>query len=191
MANNVDPAVQQLIETAETTDDPLGFLMHNFVERYSPMHLVIIERLPAVYPIIEAALDRMIELGRGEEWMDYLLAKGIKIHGGINEYIAYFFGDEHPAQGINPIDRILLLPESERKDLLTYSVTTELRKMLLVPAITAENRVRVQAAINRLNPPGPVIAAAAAGGGLHRARRRRSRRRRATRRASRRRSNRY
>jgi hypothetical protein len=186
MANNIDPAIQQLVETAETTDDPLAFLLENIVERYSPMHLVIIERLPAVYPIIEAALDRMIELGRGEEWMDYLLAKGIKIHGGINEYIAYFFGDEHPAQGINPIDRILLLPESQRKDQLTYSVTTELRKMLLQPAITAENRVRVQAAIDRLNPPGPVIAAAAAGG----ARQRRSHRRRATRRASRRRSNR-
>ena len=189
MANNVDPAIQQLIETAETTDDPLAFLLHNIVERYSPIHLVIIERLPAVYPIIEAALDRMIELGRGEEWMDYLLAKGIKIHGEINEYIAYFFGDEHPAQGINPIDRVLLLPESERKDVLTYSVTTELRKMLLVHGLTAENRARVQAAIDRLNPPGPVLAAPAAGGGLHRARRRRSRRR-ATRRASRRRSNR-
>jgi hypothetical protein len=178
MANNVDPAVQQLIETAETTDDPLAFLLENIVERYSPMHLVIIERLPAVYPIIEAALDRMIELGRGEEWMDYLLAKNIKIHGGINEYITYFFD-----VGMDPIEHILLLPESQRKDVLTYSVTTELRKMLLLPAITAENRARVQAAINRLNPPGPVFAAPAAGG----ARQRRSRRRRATRRASRRR----
>ena len=175
MANNVDPAVQQLIETAETTDDPLAFLLHNIVERYSPMHLVIIERLPAVYPIIEAALDRMIELGRGEEWMDYLLAKNIKIHGGINEYITYFFD-----VGMDPIEHILLLPESQRKDVLTYSVTTELRKMLLQPAITAENRARVQAAINRLNPPGPVIAAGAAGG----ARQRRSRRRRSTRRRS-------
>jgi hypothetical protein len=173
MANNLDPAVQQLIETAETTDDPLAFLIHNIVERYSPMHLVIIERLPAVYPIIEAALDRMIELGRGEEWMDYLLAKGIKIHGGINEYVNYFFD-----VGMDPIDRVLSLPESQRKDLLTYSVTTELRKMLLVPAITAENRARVQAAINRLNPPGPVIAAAAAGGSRRRRRRRQTRRRR-------------
>jgi len=32
----------------------------------------------------------MIELGRREEWMDYLLAKGIKIHGGINEYVTSF-----------------------------------------------------------------------------------------------------
>ena len=101
MANNVDPAVQQLIQTAQTTDDPLGFLIHNIVERYSPTHLVIIERLPAVYPIIEAALDRLLELGRGEEWMDYLLAKNIKIHGGINEYITYFFD-----VGMDPIERI-------------------------------------------------------------------------------------
>jgi hypothetical protein len=178
MANNVDPAVQQLIETAETTDDPLAFLLENIVERYSPMHLVIIERLPAVYPIIEAALDRLIELGRGEEWMDYLLAKNIKIHGGINEYITYFFD-----VGMDPIEHILLLPESQRKDVLTYSVTTELRKMLLQPAITAENRARVQAAINRLNPPGPVFAAPAAGGSRHR---RSRRRRRSTRKAIRR-----
>jgi len=179
MANNVDPAIQQLIETAETTDDPLAFLLENIVERYSPMHLVIIERLPAVYPIIEAALDRMIELGRGEEWMDYLLAKNIKIHGGINEYITYFFD-----VGMDPIEHILLLPESQRKDVLTYSVTTELRKMLLVHGLTAENRVRVQTAIDRLNPPIPGAAAPAAGGA-------RRRRRKSTRRASRRRSNRY
>jgi len=181
MANNLDPAVQQLIETAETTDDPLGFLMHNFVERYSPIQLIIMDRHPAFYPVFEAALDRMIELGRREEWMDYLLAKGMKIHGGINQYVNYFFD-----VGMNPIDRVLSLPESDRKDMLTFSVTIELQKMLLVPELTAENRARVQAAIDRLNPPGPVIAAAAAGG----ARRRSRRRRRATRRASRRRSNR-
>jgi len=70
--------------------------------------------------------------------------------------------------------------------MLTFSVTVELQKMLLVPELTAENRVRVQAAIDRLNPPIPDAAAPAAGGA-----RRRSRRRRATRRASRRRSNRY
>ena len=183
MANNLDPAVQQLIQTAQTTDDPLSFLLENIVERYSPIHLVIVERLPGLYDVIESALDRLLELGRGDEFMDYLLAKGIKIHGGINEYIAYFFGDEHPVQGRNPIDRILLLPESERKDVLTYSVTTELRKMLLLPAITAENRARVQAAIDRLNPPGPIIAAGAAGGARQRRRRRRN-----TRRAIRRRS---
>ena len=172
MANNANPTIQQLIETAETTDDPLAFLLHNIVERYSPMHLVIIERLPAVYPIIEAALDRMIELGRGEEWMDYLLAKGIKIHGGINEYVNYFFD-----VGMNPIDRVLSLPESDRKDMLTLSVTIELQKMLLKPELTAENRVRVQAAIDRLNPPIPGAAAPAAGGARRRRRRRSTRRR--------------
>jgi len=181
MANNVDPAIQQLIETAETTDNPLGFLMHNFVERYSPIQLIIMDRHPAFYPVFEAALDRMIELGRREEWMDYLLAKGMKIHGGINQYVNYFFD-----VGMNPIDRVLSLPESDRKDMLTFSVTVELQKMLLVPELTAENRARVQAAIDRLNPPIPGAAAPAAGGA-----RRRSRRRRATRRASRRRSNRY
>jgi hypothetical protein len=184
MANNVDPAIQQLIETAETTDDPLAFLLHNIVERYSPIQLIIMDRHPAFYPVFEAALDRMIELGRREEWMDYLLAKGIKIHGGINEYVNYFFD-----VGMNPIDRVLSLPESDRKDMLTLSVTIELQKMLLKPELTAENRARVQAAIDRLNPPIPGAAAPAAGGGLHRARRRR--RRRATRRTSRRRSNRY
>lgn len=181
MANNVDPAIQQLIETAETTDNPLGFLMQNFVERYSPIQLIIMDRHPAFYPVFEAALDRMIELGRREEWMDYLLAKGMKIHGGINQYVNYFFD-----VGMNPIDRVLSLPESDRKDMLTLSVTIELQKMLLVPELTAENRARVQAAIDRLNPPLPGAAAPAAGGA-----RRRSHRSRATRRASRRRSNRY
>jgi len=182
MANNVDPAIQQLIETAQTTDDPLGFLIHSFVERYSPVQLIIMDRHPAFYPVFEAALDRMIELGRREEWMDYLLAKGMKIHGGINEYVIDFLNEQRA--GINVLDYILGLPESERKDLLIFSTTTELRKMLLVHGLTAENRARVQAAIDRLNPPGPVLAAPAAGGGA------RHRRRRATRRASRRRSNR-
>jgi hypothetical protein len=163
MANNVDPAIQQLIETAETTDDPLAFLMYNFVERYSPIQLIIMDRHPAFYPVFEAALDRMIELGRREEWMDYLLAKGIKIHGGINEYVNYFFD-----VGMNPIDRVLSLPESDRKDMLTLSVTIELQKMLLKPELTAENRVRVQAAIDRLNPPIPGAAAPAAGGARRR-----------------------
>ena len=173
MANNLDPAVQQLIQTAQTTDDPLGFLLENIVERYSPIHLVIVERLPGLYDVIESALDRLLELGRGDEFMDYLLAKGIKIHGGINQYVNYFLD-----VGMNPIDRILSLPEGERKDMLTYSVTIELRKMLLQQAITAENRARVQAAIDRLNPPVLGAAAPAAGGSRHRRRRRATRRRR-------------
>jgi hypothetical protein len=176
MANNVDPAIQQLIETAETTDDPLGFLMHNFVERYSPIQLIIMDRHPAFYPIIEAALDRMIELGIREQWMDYLLAKGIKIHGGINEYVTYFLNQQRA--GINVFDYILGLPQSEYKGLLIFSTTTEMRKMLLMPELTADNRARIQAAIDRLNPPHPGAAAPAAGGSRRRRRRRQTRRRR-------------
>ena len=185
MANNPSPTIQQLIETAETTDDPLGFLMHNFVERYSPMHLLIIDRHPAFYPVFEAALDRMIELGRREQWMDYLLAKGIKIHGGINQYVTNFLNEQRA--GINVFDYILSLPESEHKNLLIFSTTTEMEKMLLVPELTAENRALIQAAINRLNPPVFGAAAPAAGGAR---RHRRSRHRKSTRRAIRRRSNR-
>ena len=174
MANNPNPTIQQLIETAETTDEPLRFLIHNFVERYSPIQLIIMDRHPAFYPVFEAALDRMIELGIREQWMDYLLAKGIKIHGGINQYVIDFLNEQRA--GINMLDYILGLPESERKDLLIFSTTTEMRKMLLVPELTADNRARIQAAIDRLNPLHPGAAAPAAGGGLHRARRRRRRR---------------
>ena len=105
MANNPNPTIQQLVETAETTDDPLGFLIHSFVERYSPIQLIIMDRHPAFYPVFEAALDRMIELGRREEWMDYLLAKGIKIHGGINEYVTHVLNQQR--SGINVLDYIL------------------------------------------------------------------------------------
>jgi len=169
MANNPNPTIQQLIQTAETTDDPLGFLIHNFVERYSPVQLVIIDRHPAFYPVFEAALDRMIELGIREQWMDYLLAKGIKIHGGINEYVIDFLNEQRA--GINVLDYILGLPESARKDLLIFSTTTEMQKMLLVHGLTAENRALIQAAIDRLNPPHPGAAAPAAGGARHRRRR--------------------
>jgi hypothetical protein len=176
MANNVDPAIQQLIQTAQTTDDPLAFLIHNIVERYSPIDLAVIHRRPALNPIIKAAFDRLVELDRGDQIMDYLLAKNIKIHGGINEYIAHFFN-----VGIDHIDDILSLPESDDRDMLIYSARTQLEKMLLQPAITAENRARVQAAINLLNPPHPGAAAPAAGGARRRRRRRQTRRRRSNR----------
>jgi hypothetical protein len=182
MANNVNPAIQELIEIARTTDDPLAFLIEHFVEPYSPIQLIIMDRRPAFNLIITAALDNMIELGIREQWMDYLLAKGIKIHGGINEYVTYFLNQQRA--GINVFDYILGLPQSEYKGLLIFSTTTEMQKMLLVHELTAENRARIQAAIDRLNPPLPGAAAPAAGGA-------RRRRRRATRRASRRRSNRH
>jgi len=70
------------------------------------------------------------------------------------------------------------LPQSERKDLLIFSTTTEMQKMLLVPALTAENRARIQAAIDRLNPLLAGAAAPAAGGSRRRRRRRSTRRRR-------------
>jgi hypothetical protein len=176
MANNPNPTMEQLIETAETTDDPLGFLMHNFVERYSPMHLMIIDRHPAFHPIIVAALDRMIELGIREQWMDYLLAKGIKIHGGVNQYVTSFLNEQRA--GINMLDYILGLPESARKDLLIESTTIEMRNMLRVDGLTEDNRARIQAAIDRLNPLHPGAAAPAAGGAYRRYRRRATRRRR-------------
>ena len=176
MANNPNPAIQQLIQIARTTDDPLGFLIEHFVEPYSPIQLVTMDRRPAFKLIITAALDNMIELGIREQWMDYLLAKGIKIHGGINQYVTHFLNQQRA--GINVFDYILGLPQDEYKDLLIFSTTTEMRKMLLVHELTAENRALIQAAIDRLNPPG-----ASPPGGEPR----RRRRRRATRRASRRR----
>ena len=172
MANNPKPAIQQLIQIARTTDDPLGFLIEHFVEPYSPIQLVTMDRRPAFNLIITAALDRMIELGRREEWMDYLLAKGIKIHGGINQYVTHFLNQQRA--GINVFDYILGLPQDEYKSLLIFSTTTEMRKMLLVHGLTAENRARIQAAIDRLNPPHPCAAAPAAGGARQRRRRRRA-----------------
>jgi len=79
------------------------------------------------------------------------------------------------------LDYILGLPESARKDLLIKSTTIEMRNMLRVDGLTADNRARIQAAIDRLNPLLAGAAAPAAGGAR--------RRRRATRRH--RRSNRF
>ena len=179
MANNPNPAIQQLIQIARTTDDPLGFLIEHFVEPYSPIQLVTMDRRPAFKLIITAALDNMIELGIREQWMDYLLAKGIKIHGGINQYVTSFLNEQRA--GINMLDYILGLPQDEYKDLLIFSSTTEMRKMLLVPELTAENRARIQAAIDRLNPLLAGAAAPAAGGARRRHRRRATRRRRSNR----------
>lgn len=50
--------------------------------------------------------------------------------------------------------------------------------MLIQPGLTAENRARIEASIDRLNPPISGAAAGAAGGGARRSRRRRSTRRR-------------
>ena len=171
MANNIAPAEFIAAIRDRMGDDPLGFLLHNVVEEYTPEELATDE---TVRFVVLVARDRLIELGRPEEFADYVIAKNIKISGGINNYINHFFS-ESPAYGMGPIDYALSLPIDDRRAAIINSTTIILRKMLAQPGLTAENRARIEAAINRMNPP---MAAAAAGG----ARRRRSRRRRSTRR---------
>ena len=84
---------------------------------------------------------------------------------------------------MDPIDYALSLPFGERRAGIIQSTIIVLSKMLIQQGLTAENRARIEAAIDRLNPPISGAAAGAAGG----ARQRRSRRRRSTRKASRRR----
>ena len=172
MANNIAPADFVAAIRDRMGDDPLGFLLHNVVEEYTPEELATDE---TVNFVVLLARDRLIELGRPEEFADYVVAKNIKISGGINEYIDHFFS-ESPAYGMGPIDYALSLPIGERRADIINSTTIILRKMLAQPGLTAENRARIEAAINRMNPP---MAAAAAGGSR---RSRRSRRRRSTRR---------
>ena len=171
MANNIAPADFVAAIRDRMGDDPLGFLLHNVVEEYTPEELATDE---TVRFVVLVARDRLIELGRPEEFADYVIAKNIKISGGINNYINHFFS-ESPAYGMDPIEYALSLPIGERRSDIIESTTIVLSKMLIQPDISAENRARVESAINRMNPP---MAAAAAGG----ARRRRSRRRRSTRR---------
>jgi hypothetical protein len=128
--------------------------------------------------VVLVARNRLVELGRPEEFADYIIAKNIKISGGVNQYITHFL-NEHPAYGMDPIEYALSLPFGERRAGIIESTTIVLSKMLVQPGLTPANRARIQAAIDRLNPPHPGAAAPAAGGG---ARQRRSRRRRATRR---------
>jgi len=162
--------------------DPLGFLLHNVVEEYTPEELAMDE---TVQFVVQVARSRLIELGRPEEFADYIIAKNIKISGGINQYINNFFA-ESPAYGMDPIDYALSLPFGERRAGIIESTTIVLSKMLIQPDINAENRARIEAAIDRLNPPNPGAAAPAAGGARRRAQRRRRsiRRRRSTRRRS-------
>jgi hypothetical protein len=125
--------------------------------------------------VVQVARNRLIELGRPEEFADYIIAKNIKISGGLNQYINNFFS-ESPAPGMDPIDYALSLPFGERRAGIIQSTIIVLSKMLIQPGLTAENRARIEASINRLNPPISGAAAGAAGGS------RRSRRRRSTRR---------
>jgi hypothetical protein len=179
MANNITPAEFEAAIRARMGDDPLGFLLHNVVEEYTPEELAMDE---TVQFVVQVARNRLIELGRPEEFADYIIAKNIKISGGINQYINHFFS-ESPAPGMDPIDYALSLPFGERRAGIIESTIIVLSKMLIQPGLTAENRARIEAAIDRLNPPIPGAAAPAAGG----SRQRRSRRRRSTRKASRRR----
>jgi len=177
MANNITPAEFEAAIRARMGDDPLDFLLHNVVEEYTPEELAMDE---TVQFVVHVARSRLIELGRPEEFADYIIAKNIKISGGINQYINNFL-NESPAYGMDPIDYALSLPFGERRAGIIESTTIVLSKMLAQPGLTPANRARIQAAIDRLNPPIPGAAAAAAGGSRHRrkaTRRRQTRRRR-------------
>jgi len=178
MANNITPAEFEAAIRDRMGDDPLDFLLHNVIEEYTPEELAMDE---TVQFVVLVARNRLVELGRPEEFADYIIAKNIKISGGINQYINHFL-NESPAYGMDPIEYALSLPFGERRSGIIDSTTIVLSKMLVQPDITPANRARIEAAIDRLNPPNPGAAAPAAGG-AHR----RSRRRRSTRRASRRR----
>ena len=172
MANNLTPAEFEAAIRDRMGDDPLGFLLHNVVEEYTPEELAMDE---TVQFVVLVARNRLVELGRPEEFADYIIAKNIKISGGINQYINHFL-NESPAYGMDPIDYALSLPFGERRAGIIESTTIVLSKMLIQPDISAENRARIEAAIDRLNPPNPGAAAPAAGGGARRRRRKSTRR---------------
>jgi len=151
---------------ARMGDDPLRFLL-NIVEEFTPDELV---NNPMIPFIIFIARDRLGELGRPEEFVDFVIAKNIKIFGGINQYVDDYFRPS-PSRGINPIDYVLSLPNDESKAATVMATSIFLRKLLAKAELSAANRLRIENAINRLNPN---MAAPAAGG----ARRGRSRRRR-------------
>jgi hypothetical protein len=174
MANNITPAEFEAAIRARMGDNPLDFLLHNVVEEYTPEELAMDE---TVQFVVQVARNRLIELGRPEEFADYIIAKNIKISGGINQYINHFL-NESPAYGMDPIEYALSLPFGERRAGIIDSTTIVLSKMLIQPDISAENRARIEAAIDRLNPPIPSAAAPAAGGSRRRARRKSTRRRR-------------
>ena len=173
MANNINPAEFEAAIRDRMGDDPLDFLLHNVVEEYTPEELAMDE---TVQFVVQIARSRLIELGRPEEFADYIIAKNIKISGGINQYINNFFS-ESPAYGMDPIDYALSLPFGERRAGIIQSTIIVLSKMLIQPGLTAENRARIEASIDRLNPPISGAAAGAAGGGARRRSCRRSTRR--------------
>jgi len=174
MANNLTPAEFEAAIRDRMGDDPLNFLLHNVVEEYTPEELAMDE---TVQFVVLVARNRLEELGRPEEFADYIIAKNIKISGGVNQYITHFL-NEHPAYGMDPIEYALSLPFGERRSGTIESTTIVLSKMLIQPGVTPANRARIEAAIDRLNPSLPGAAAPAAGGARRRSRRRRFTRRR-------------
>ena len=174
MANNITPAEFEAAIRDRMGNDPLGFLLHNVVEEYTPEELAMDE---TVRFVVLVARNRLIELGRPEEFANYIIAKNIKISGGINNYINHFFS-ESPAYGMGPIDYALSLPIGDRRVAIINSTTIILRKMLAQPGLTPANRARIEVAINRMNPPMTAAAAGGARRSRHRSRRRRSTRRR-------------
>jgi hypothetical protein len=175
MANDTNAHEIMTTLKARIDADPLSFLINTVVARFIPQ-----EGSPAfrsfVDNMIELAHKRLKALGRPEEFADFIVAKNIKIFGGINEYVTDFFSI-NPEHGKDPINYALSLRYNEKRAKIIDSTKLILRKMLLQPGLTEENRARIEDAITRLNPPG-VAAAAAAGGSRRRHRRHQTRRRR-------------
>jgi len=174
MANHTNAHAFMTTLKARIDADPLSFLINTVVARFIPQ-----EGSPAfrslVDNMIELAHKRLKDLGRPEEFIDFIVAKNIKIFGGINEYVTDFFSI-NPEHGKDPINYALSLRYNEKRAKIIDSTKLILGKMLLQPGLTEENRARIEAAITRLNPPG--VAAAPAAGGSRRRRRRASTRRR-------------
>lgn len=140
--------------------------------------LALIDRIP---------VDRLGSLTRHElmtiaegmtpsEVSTFLFAKNVKIFGGINGYVADFFGK-------GTLEQIAAMPAGLNKEGIKQALRETLERMLTYPDLTVDNRNRIQAAI------GGVLAAAAAaagGGRRNRSRRNRSRRNRSRRSRSRR-----
>ena len=61
MANNITPAEFEAAIRDRMGNDPLGFLLHNVVEEYTPEELAMDE---TVRFVVLVARNRLIELGR-------------------------------------------------------------------------------------------------------------------------------
>lgn len=165
---NIDATIN-----AQMGDNPLRFLL-NVVEEFTPDELV---NNPMIGVIILIARDRLRELGRPEEFVDFVIAKNIKIFGGINQYVDDYFRPS-PSRGMNPIDYVLSLPNDQTKAATIMATSIFLRKLLAKDELSAVNRSRIENALNMLNPSATAPAAGGARRGRYRRRRRSTRRRR-------------